>query len=203
MNLWLIIGLIFLIGILILLTVPWRIRLNGWADPEKGLSYWVSLDWALGAVRVSKAYGRPWRLHILGLPVAHFAHFPVPKGKRKKKKEKKSSPLAFAGIIKRNHHTMIRILGRMARAAFLEGHVKGRIGLPDPADTAQIAMLLRLARLPSRRFNLYLDWVYVEAMVQIHANISATLIFGYLLLSVGMLLFDRQTRMMLHSLRHA
>lgn len=202
MNLWTLLGLVIFAGALVLLVVPWRIRLNGWADHQKGFSYAASLDWALGVFRIAKAFGQPWRLYFLGLPVAKFTAFPKPK-KRKKKKEKKSSSLAFAGIVKRDHPTMIRTLGRLTRAAFLEGHLTGRIGFPDPADTAQIALFCRLARLPSQRFNLALDPVYDEEVIQIHADLGATLIFGYLLLCAGMLLLDRQTRMMLRSLRHA
>ena len=201
MNLWTIIGLIIFAGALMLLIVPWRIRLNGRADHQKGFSYAASLDWAFGAIRVAKTVDQPWGLFILGLPVAHFSGFPKPK--KKAKKEKKSSPLAFAAIIKRDHQTMIRVLGRMTRAAFLKGHLGGRIGLPDPADTARIALLCRLAGLPSKRFNLALDWVYDGEVIHIHADVGATLIIGYLLLSAAILLLDGQTRVMLRSLRHA
>jgi hypothetical protein len=198
-----VIGLIILVGILVLLVVPWRIRLNGRADHQNGLSYTASLDWALGGVRIAKADDQPWALYILGLPVARFYEFPKPKKKKKKKKEKKSSPLAFAGIIRRDHQTMVGILGRMAKAAFLRGYLQGRIGISDPADIAQVALLCRLARLRSRRFNLTIDYVYDEEVAEINTNVGATLIIGYLLLSAGMLLLDSQTRMVLRSLRHA
>ena len=98
---------------------------------------------------------------------------------------------------------MICILGRMTRAAFLKGHLRGRIGLSDPADTARMALLCRSMGLPSLRFNLVLDWVYDDEVVYIHADLGATLVFGYLLLSAGVLLLDRQTRVMLNRLRHA
>ena len=200
MNLPAIIGLIILIGLAALLIVPWRIRLSGATDHQGGLSYAASLDWALGAVRVAGAAGQPWRLYIVGLPVAHF---PGLSKAGKKKKERKSSPLAFARIIKRYHRTMIGVLDRIAGAAFLRGHLLGRIGLPDPADTAQLALLCRWMELSSKHFNLKLDWVYDQEIVQIQADLSATVIIGYLLLTAGLLLLDRQTRMMLRSLRHA
>jgi hypothetical protein len=40
------------------------------------------------------------------------------------------------GVIKHHRQTIIHILGRMAGATFLKGHLVGRIGLSDPADTA-------------------------------------------------------------------
>ena len=189
---------------LVLLIVPWRIRLRGWADHQKGFSYSASLDWGLGVLRVDGTAGRPWQLSVLRLTVVQFARFPKPKKKKKKKKaEKKSSPLALAGIIRSDRHIMIRILGRMTRAAFLKGHLRGRIGLPDPADTARMALLCRSMRLASQHFNLVLDWVYDDEVVDIHADLGATFVIGFLLLSAGGLLLDRQTRVMLRRLRHA
>jgi len=203
MNLPAIIGLIICIGLAGLLIVPWRIRLSGAGDHQDGFSYAASLDWALGAMRVAGAAGQPWRLYIVGLPVVHFPRLSKAGKKKKKKKKRKSSPLAFARIIKRDHRTMIGVLARIAGAAFLRGHLLGRIGLPDPADTAQLALLCRWMELSSKHFNLKLDWVYDEEIVQIQADLSATVIIGYLLLTAGLLLLDRQTRMMLRSLRHA
>lgn len=200
MNLFAIIGIVIIIGILILLTVPWRIRLNGWVDDQKGVAYSASLDWGLIVLQVAKTMDRALELSILGLPVAHFSGFP--KAKKKKKKEKKTSR-AKAGVIKRHRQTIIHILGRMARAAFLKGHLVGRIGLSDPADTALIALFLHLVRQPSERFKLALTCVYDEEVVHIHANLHATLLIGYLLLTAGMLLLERPTRMMLRGFRHA
>ena len=122
--------------------------------------------------------------------------------KRQKKKEKKS-PRAKAGVLKRHRQTIIRILGHMARAAFLKGHLVGRIGLCDPADTALTALVLHLVRQPSERFKLALTCVYDEEVSHIHANLRATLLIGYLLLTAGMLLLERPTRMMLRGFRHA
>lgn len=201
MNLLSIIGLVIIIGLLVLLTVPWRIRLNGYADDQKGVAYVVSLDWGLGAIRVAKSMDRQWALFILGMPVAHFSGFP--KSKREKKKKGKKSPRALAGAIRRHRHTLIHILGRMTRAAFIRGHLIGRIGLPDPADTALIALFFRLARLPFERFKLSVNCIYDEEVVYIHAKLRATLIIGYLLLTAGMLFLERRTRMMLRSFRHA
>jgi hypothetical protein len=200
MNLFAMIGLVIIIGILILLTVPWRIRLNGWADDQKGVAYTASLDWGLGVLQVAKTLERALKLYILGLPVAHFSGFP--KAKKKKKKEKKS-PRAIAGVIKRHRQTIFHILGRMARAAFIKGHLVGRIGLSEPADTALIALFLRLLRQPSERFKIALTCVYDEEVVHIHANLRATLNIGYLLLTAGMLLLERPTRTMLRGFRHA
>ena len=200
MNLFAIIGIVIIIGILIFLTVPWRIRLNGWADDQKGVAYSASLDWGLRVLQVAKTMDRALELSILGLPVAHFSGFP--KAKKKKKKEKKESR-AIAGVIKRHRQTIIHILGRMARAAFLNGRLVGRIGLSDPADTALIALFPHLVRQPSERFKLALTCVYDEEVVHIHANLRATLLIGYLLLTAGMLLIERPTRMMLRGFRHA
>jgi hypothetical protein len=200
MNLFTIIGIVILIGILILLTVPWRIRLNGWVDDQKGVAYSASLDWGLKVLQIAKTMGRALELSILGLPVARFSGFP--KSKKKQKKEKKTSR-AIAGVINRHRQAIIQILVRMARAVFLKGHLVGRIGLPDPADTALIALFSHLVRQPSERFKMALTCVYDEEVVHIHANLHATLLIGYLLLTAGMLLLERPTRMMLRGFRHA
>ncbi len=200
MNLFANIGIIIIIGILILLIVPWRIRLNGWVDDQEGVAYSASLDWGLIVLTVTKTMGRAFELSILGLPVAHFSEFP--KATKKKKKKKKSS-LTKAGVMKRHRQTISHILGRTARAVILKGHLKGRIGLSDPADTALIDFFLRLVSQPSERFKLALTCVYDEEVVYIHANLGATLIIGNLLLAAGMLLLERQTRMMLRDFRHA
>ncbi len=83
MNLFANIGIIIIIGILILLIVPWRIRLNGWVDDQEGVAYSASLDWGLIVLTVTKTMGRAFELSILGLPVTHFSEFP----KATKKKE--------------------------------------------------------------------------------------------------------------------
>jgi hypothetical protein len=201
MNLFATIGIVIVTGILILLTVPWRIRLNGWVDDQKGIAYSASLDWGLIVLTVTKTMGRALKLSILGLPVAHFSK--LPKTTKKKKKKKKKSPLTKTGIMKRHRQTISHILGRTARAVILHGHLKGRIGLSDPADMAIIDFFLRLVRQPSERFKLALTCVYDEEVVHIHANLRATLIIGYLLLTAGILLLERPTRMMLRGFRHA
>ena len=201
MNLFATIGIIIIIGILILLIVPWRIRLNGWVDDQEGVAYSASLDWGLIVITVTKTMGRALELSILGLPVAHFSE--IPKATKKKQKKKKKSSLAKAGVMKSHHQTIRHILGRTARAVILKGHLKGRIGLSDPADTALIDFFLRLVSQPSERFKLALTCVYDEEVVYIHANLGATLIIGNLLLAAGMLLLERQTRMMLRDFRHA
>jgi hypothetical protein len=201
MSLFAAIGIVMLIGILILLIVPWRIRLSGWVDDQEGVAYCVSLDWGLIVFTVTKTMGRALELSILGLPVAHFSKFP--KAKKRKKKKKKKLHLAKVGVIKRHRQTISHILGRTARAVILKGHLTGRIGLSDPADTAFIDFFLRLVRRPSKRFKLTLTCVYDEEVVHIHTNLCATLIIGYLLLTAGMLLLERPTRMMLQGFRHA
>jgi hypothetical protein len=201
MNLFSIIGIVIIIGILILLTVPWRIRLNGWVDDQKGVAYSASLDWGLIVLQLAKTMDRALELSILGLPVAHFSGFP--KAKKKKKKKGKQTSRAIAGVIKRHRQTIIHILVRMARAAFLKGHLVGRIGLSDPADTALIAFFLHLVRQPSESFKLALTCVYDEEVAHIHANLHATVLIGYLLLTAGMLILERPTRMMLRGFRHA
>jgi len=117
--------------------------------------------------------------------------------------EKRRRPWSFAGVVKDHFQTMTGIFDRMARAAFLKGHLTGRIGLPDPADTATFGWLCRMVNLPSGRFRLALACDYNEEIIQAEAAARATLIFGYLGLVAGLLLLRSQTRMMLHSLRHA
>lgn len=201
MNLFANIGIIIIIGILIFLIVPWRIRLNGWVDDQEGVAYSATLDWGLIVLTVTKTMGRAFELSIFGLPVTHFSEFP--KTSKKKEKKKKKSSLAKASVMKHHRQTISYILGRTTKAIILKGHLKGRIGLSDPADTAIIDFFLRLVRQPSERFKLALTCVYDEEVVHIRANLRATLIIGHLLLTAGMLLLERPTRMMLRGFRHA
>ena len=185
--------------ILVLLLVPIRMRIGGQMDARQGFGYTLNLDWALGLAGVDKEAGRPWQLHILGLSVLRFSG----SKKEKKTREKKKRPWSRAGALKNHLPTVAGIFDRMAGAVFLKGHLAGRIGLSDPADTANFGLFCRMMDLSSRRFRLALDCEYDEEIIYVEAALQATLIFGYLGLVAGMLLLRRQTRMMLRSLRHA
>lgn len=189
---------------LMLFAVPLKIRINGQIADRAGFSYELRLVWAWGLIGVEKFAGRCMQISIGGLRMRCISGR---RGQRKKKKKKpgkrKKSSWRIADVLKNHLHTLMYILDQMAAAAFLQGRVAGRIGLPDPADTAKIAMLGRMVNLHTRRFNLTVVCDYGEEIIRIDAAAEATLIFAYLAPAACRLMLRRQTRVMLRSLRHA
>ena len=189
---------------LVLLIAPVRIDIDGAIDDSEGLGYELAFDWALGLLSVKKSAGNPWRLSAAGIRVMRFPAIKWKKKQKEKKRGKKKKPAGRLANLARNHfQAATRILDVMARAAFLRGRLVGRIGLPDPADTVKIDLLSRMLSLQSRRLDLSLTCEYVEQIIRIDASVRATLVLGYLGLAAGLLMLERQTRMMLRSLRHA
>lgn len=189
---------------LVLLLAPIRIRVGGQMDDHQGLGYALNLDWSFGLAGLDKAEDRPWQLSVMGLRVMRFSA----SKKEKKIKEKKTKAIKkrswpIARAVNEHFQTMVGILDRLTRAAFLKGRLTGRIGLSDPADTAKFGLLCRMVNRPSHRFTMALACDYDEEIIHVEVLAQATLIFGYLGLVAGMLLLQRQTRMMLRSLRHA
>jgi hypothetical protein len=198
------IGMILGSLVLVLLVIPLRIRINGRVGDQAGFGYEWGGDWALGMIGVEKIAGHPVRLSVLGLRVLHFS------GSRREKKKKaetnkqrKRWPGAMAGTLKNNFQAVIHVLDQMAGAAFLQGRLIGRIGLPDPADTANVALICRMINRRSGRFALSLACEYDEPVIRIEASVKATLIVGYLAVVACRLMLLSQTRVMLRSLRHA
>ena len=189
---------------LVLLIAPVRIRIEGAIDDHEGVGYELGFDWALGLLSAGKIAGDPWRLSVAGIRVMRLPAIKWKKQQKEKKHKKKKKPAGRIANLARNHFPAAkRILAVMARAAFLRGRLAGRIGLPDPADTVKIDLLGRLLNRQSRWFDLSLACDYAEEIIRIDASVRATLILGYLGLAAGMLMLERQTRMMLRSLRHA
>jgi hypothetical protein len=190
--------------VLVVLITPLRIRINGRIDDRQGVGYDLDVDWAVGVLSIDKRFGNPWQLYVLGRRAMRFSGTGKRGGKKEKKRKKKRiSPRSFAGPVKNHFQAFIRILEELARAAFLRGGLRGRIGLADPADTAKIGLIGHLANLRFRRFILLLACDYEEEVIEIEAAAQATLILGYLGLVAGRLMLQRQTRMALRSLRHA
>ena len=192
-----------IIGLLLLalLLLPVRIRLSGLADDQEGLGYQLVIDWAFGFVTVHAVNGEPISLFFLGLRVWRFSSKAGEKEKAEKKpKEKKFSARGLFIWTKDNFQIINVILKRFARAIFLKGYLIGRIGLPDPADTAKIGLLCKLIKIPTERFRLAIACVYDNEIININASVQATLIIGYLGLVAIVLILQRQTRIMLRSL---
>ncbi len=198
-------GVIIGIFLLILLMVPFRIRVKGNIDHEEGVGYEFNVDWALGLAEVEKRHGASLELRLFGLKLMQLPTIKKTRErKEKKRRKKKPSPGEVIGSIRSHHRTMLRVLGKMLHAMFLKGGLSGRIGFADPAHTANMAFLYRLLGFSgSGNFRTRLVWVYDEEVIRITGEIRATLIFGYLAIVAGMLFLERQTRMMLRSLRHA
>ncbi len=189
--------------VLVVLIAPVGIRVKGRIEDRQGLGYNLDVDWAGGVLAIDKRFGNPWQVYILGLRVMRFSGTRRQDGKKEKKRKKERLFLrSFSDLVKNHFQGFVRILEDMAKAVFLRGGLKGRIGLADPADTAKIGLIGNLANRRLRRFTLLLACDYEEQVIEIEAAVQAALIFGYLGLVAGKLMLQRQTRMALLNLRH-
>jgi hypothetical protein len=195
------IAIVISLVLLALLLLPIRILLSGLADDQKGLGYQLVIDWAFGIFTIQAVNGKPISLFFLGLRMWPFLSRAGKKEKVKKKaKKKKYSARALFGWTTNNLQRINVILKRFACAIFLKGYLIGRIGLPDPADTANIALLCKLIKIPTERFKLAIACVYDDEILNIKASVQATLIISYLGLAAVELILERETRIMLRSL---
>ena len=198
------IGIVVGYTLLLLLIVPFRIRLKGLADDREGLDYQLAADWAFGLVTVIAVRGRPVTIlfsgiRIWSLPIESLRR----EGKKKKARKKGFSPTGMFQWIKRHFQQVTMVIRKFARAMFLRGHIVGRIGLPDPADTARLGLLFRLLRVSKDRFRLSITCVYDHETINLNARVQATLIIGYLgLVALGLLL-EKETRVMIRGLARA
>jgi len=188
----------FLIG---LLVIPIRIFAKGSVDERRGLNYWFVVNWAFGVLSLRAITAGPVEIYLFGLRLGRIPlKFKKNKQSRSQEEKKKASSLAWLQWTRGNFSNINHILGRFARAGFLQGHLAGEIGLADPADTAMIGQLTRLVRIDSPRFKLFLTTVYAYETMDIKAQVRATLVIAYLgLVALGLFL-DRRIRLMLRGL---
>lgn len=194
-------GMIIALLILVLLILPIKILARGYVDDREGLDYQLIIDWAFGTFSVRAVSSMPVGLYFAGLRVWRIP-FKIGKKKkpRKKPKKEKQSSLTWLGWTRKNFSPINKVLRNFARASFLQGSLKGKIGLADPADTAFIGLLCRFTQIQTKRFNLSIATVYDYEIIHIRAKIQSTLIIGYLgLVALGLLL-DKQIRVMLSAL---
>jgi hypothetical protein len=218
------IGIGIALAILALLVIPIRIDAGASVDDRNGLGYLLIADWALGLFSVRMDSGRAAGVYLAGWRVCHLPkksetkkevrkksgkkiavkrrgmppEYPQKKD-RKKSMRKKRSPKAWLTWIRNNYQRIGHVLRRFAGACFLQGYVTGKIGLPDPADTAHVGILAGLLQVQSSSFNLSLATAYDCETIHIAARVRSTLIIGYLgLVALGLLL-DKRVRMMLRT----
>ena len=184
--------------------MPFRIGLDGEVDDRRGLGYRLIVDWAFGLVSVIAINGEPVMICLFGLRIWKISIKSLKKEKKKKRtgKKRRSARDMFLWT-KGNFQKIAMILKRFVRAVFLKGYIVGWIGLPDPADTAQIGLLCRLLRVSKDRFRLSVNCVYDREIFNLNARVQATLIIGYLgLIALGLFL-EKETRVMIRGLARA
>lgn len=186
----------------VFLIVPLRVRVSGWIDLPKTGDYLVRVDWAGGVIGVRKTAKALWQIRLLGWPLIHFSGTSMKKMK-KGKPRKKRSPRALIGAVGSHFSTMVGAFKRLIVTLFPQGHVHGRIGLSDPADTAMLDVLTRLIPKAKSRFQVVIVPVYDDEVFEGEVDARATVVLGYVLLMVVVLLLKKDNRMMLHRLRHA
>lgn len=190
------------VGLMIVfLIVPLRVRVSGWIDLPKTGDYLLGVDWAGGMIGVRKTAKALWQIRLLGWPLIHFSGASL---KRKKSKpRKKRSPRALIGAAGSHFSTIFNAFKQLVLSLFPQGHIHGRIGLSDPADTAMLDVLTRLIPKAEGRFQVVIVPVYDDEVFQGEVDARVTVVLGYVLLMAAVLLLKKENRMMLHSLRHA
>ena len=192
------IGIAIALLILGLIAIPIKILARGFIDDRDGLDYLLVIDWGFGLFSIRAESDKPAGLYFAGFRVARI---PLKTGKNKKSRKKpekrKPSPSTWLGWIRNNLSLMKHILHSFVRASFLQGHLKGKIGLADPADTAFVSLLCRWIQIQTKRFHVSVTTAYDDEMIHIEAKVQCTLIIGYLGLIALRLLLKKQIRVML------
>jgi hypothetical protein len=188
------------VGLMILfLIVPVRVRVSGWIDLPQTGDYLLWADWAGGVIGVRKTANALWQIRVLGWPLIHFSGASLKKGKPRQKR----SPRALIGAAGRQFSTMVGAFKRLMLSLFPQGHVHGRIGLSDPADTAMLDLLTRWMPKAKGRFQVVIVPVYDDEVFEGEVEARVTVVLGYVLLMAAALLLKKENRMMLRRLRHA
>lgn len=164
-----IIGVLLLLGLLMPIGVGARGAFAPWRATGQ-----IDLNWAWGLLGVRLSREKGTQLRLLGLYLPGFRSSEEKKAKREekkaKKREKKERKRAAGKKRKRGARWAWRnrrLVSRFARALHLGGTLRGTIGVGDPADTAELAVLLdpALARLPG--FETRLAWDYLDEVLEL------------------------------------
>lgn len=201
-------GLLFWIAaisgglMIVILIIPLSVRVSGWIDLPKTGDYLLGVDWAGGVIGVRKTAKALWQIRLFGWPMIHFSGASMGK-KKKNKPRKKRSPRSLIGAAGSHFSTLFDAFKRLILSLFPQGHLHGRIGLSDPADTAMLDVLTRLIPKAKGRFQVVIVPVYDDEVFEGEVDARATVVLGYVLLMAAVLLLKKENRMVLHSLRHA
>jgi hypothetical protein len=177
--------LIWLLGIiggllLLVFLMPIGLRARGMFAPWRATGR-VDLNWAWGLLGVRLSREKGTQLRLLGFYLPGFRVSEEKKAERKEKKakkraEKKEEKKAAGKKRKRGARWAWRnrrLFIRCARALHLRGMLRGTIGVGDPADTAELRLLLdpALERLPG--FDARLAWDYLDEVLDLEGALRA------------------------------
>jgi len=196
--------------LLALLVTPLRARVQGRLSLE-GLDGRMGFDWAFGLVSVKARAGHGARLYMLGLPIHPLllgkkqASEKKKKGKKQQQTQKihktKKSSTSF-GSIWQHRRSLLRALGRLLGTLHIRGQLRGRLGLEDPADTAELWGRLQAAQaLSPRGFRLDVEPGFVEEELDLEGALSAWLVPIHVAGVAIALLFTKPIRQALRGLR--
>jgi hypothetical protein len=167
--------LLGIVGVVLLLVVlmPIGVRAVGAVEPWTAAGL-VDVRWAWGFVGVRVTQDKVTHLRFLGLRIARI------EGDDEKKKEKKARKKARKKEKpKKERKRGIRwawsnqaLVFRLLRALHFRGWIRGTVGLGDPADTAQLANLARLAPLRLPGFDTRLHWNYVDEALALEGAVQ-------------------------------
>jgi len=162
---WLLLALLALAALVI--ALPFHLQAGGAVDSEQqearlplAAMAWARGSWAWGLISVGWRTDTGGEVRILGLRVARLSRDGRAEDKKKKERKKKGKKYGARWAL-RHRRTMLGLLGRLFRALRLRLAVAGALGLGDPADTAILAELLRLAqhKLPGATLEIDIDYL--------------------------------------------
>lgn len=187
---------------IVLLVIPVRIRVSGWIDlPEAG-DYLLLADWAGGVFGVRKTATAMWQFRLFGWPIIRFSWPALGKSKAKRNKKKRTQKVLLT-TVGSHFSTMAHAFRRMILSLFPKGHVYGRIGLSDPADTAMLAVFTHLMPMAGKHFQAVFVPAYDDEVFEGEADVRITVVLGYVLIVAAVLLLEKENSRMLRQLRHA
>lgn len=173
--------LLIIVGTLLLLVVlmPLGLRASGAVgmDAPWGVTGELNVRWAWGLLGVRVARGEGAQLLLLGFGVARVRGA-ASEEKREKKKEKKRARKERKKGRRRKRGVRWalgnrRLFARLLRGLHLRGALRGTIGLGDPADTADVALLVRPVVEWLPWVEARLDWDYVDEVLDLEGTIQA------------------------------
>ena len=162
------IGIVLLAVVAVVLLMPWQYGAHGEIDGTR-VDGDVRVRWALGLLSFRIARGSGAGLYMLGVRVVRIPLGKDDKGKKKAKKKTRGDRKSGRGL--GWSFGARRVLTRLFRTLHLRGHLEGRFGTGDPADTALCYGVVNAvgSGLPGVTIDVWAD--YLDEVVELRGSL--------------------------------